>query len=194
MASLQKKSVAELRTLCEQQGIDYTGLKKAQLIEKLNECNDEMHDSSDHEDKDDHEQVEIDNNELLEPTVADSEAILALKLKIKLAQIESANYEKQLAASKESKADSKPWIIDRGTVANVPKMLNDDAHSFFLNFEKAMTINGINKEHWAQLLPSKLNARAAKVYSRLSVDKCKCYETIKSEVLNAFCLTSRVYM
>jgi hypothetical protein len=51
----------------------------------------------------------------------------------------------------------------------------------------------VSRQDWSLYLPACLNARAMKVYPRLTLDYCKDYDVVKREVLIKFRLTARAY-
>ena len=49
----------------------------------------------------------------------------------------------------------------------------NDVLSFFNFFEKTCTLHGIQGQHVTRILPSLLNEKANKIYSRLDIDTCR---------------------
>ena len=66
--------------------------------------------------------------------------------------------------------------------------------SFFNVFEKICTLHGIEGHQLARILPSLLNEKANKIYSRLVIDTCRSYDSVKTEILRGFRLSSKAYL
>ena len=56
----------------------------------------------------------------------------------------------------------------RGYRGQLPHM-QDDVLAFFYELEKTLHLNNVPQTEWAKLLPSLLNAKAAKCYSHLTI-------------------------
>jgi len=54
-------------------------------------------------------------------------------------------------------------------------------------------LHDVSRQQWSYYLPSCLNSRVMKVYSRLTLEQCKVYESVKREILESFRLTARTY-
>ena len=80
--------------------------------------------------------------------------------------------------------------------SNLKKMAEQttDVWSFFNVFEKTCTLHGIQGQQVARILPSLLNEMANKIYSRLDIDKCRSYDSVKTEILRGFRLSTKAYL
>ena len=78
--------------------------------------------------------------------------------------------------------------------SNFTKMTEqtNDVLSFFNVFEKTCTLHGIQGQQVARILPSLLNEKANKIYSRLDIDTCRSYDSVKTESLRGFRLVRRL--
>ena len=57
----------------------------------------------------------------------------------------------------------------------------NDVLSFFNVFEKTCTLHGIQGQQVARILPILLNEKAKKIYSRLDIDTCRSYDSVKTD-------------
>ena len=64
----------------------------------------------------------------------------------------------------------------------------------FLMFLKTCTLHGIRDQQLARILPSLLNEKANKMYSRLHIDTYRSYDSVKTEILRSFRLSSKAYL
>ena len=77
--------------------------------------------------------------------------------------------------------------------SNFQKMVEqtNDVLSFFNVFEKTCTLHGIQGQQVARILPSLLNEKANKIYSRSDIDTCRSYDSVKTEILRGFRLSPK---
>ena len=77
--------------------------------------------------------------------------------------------------------------------SNLKKMVEqtNDVLSFFNVFEKTCTLHGIQDQQLARILPSLLNEKANKIYSRLDIETCRSYDSVKTEILRGFRLSPK---
>ena len=66
-------------------------------------------------------------------------------------------------------------------------------HSILIVFEKTCNWHGIQGQQLAGILPSLLNEKANKMYSRLDIDTCRSYDSVKTEILRGFRLSPKAY-
>ena len=199
MSELDKKTVAELKLLCQSKGLSVSGLKKAQLIQLLTDSHDSDNDDTVYDDtsgnaittddKDDSESVE----DVVEiPSVSvDSESIENLKLQVTLAKLEITKLKLQANMSHSSAKTN--ISVDHSMKGLLPNMTTD-AVSFFQAFEKTLQLHSVSRDVWSKYLPAHLNAKATKVYARLSIEQCSDYDVVKREILSAFRLTGKAYL
>ena len=55
-------------------------------------------------------------------------------------------------------------------------------------------MHGIQGQQVARFLPSLLNEKAIKIYSRLDIDTCLSYDAVKTEILRGFRLSLKAYL
>ena len=55
-------------------------------------------------------------------------------------------------------------------------------------------MHGIQGQQVARILPSWLNEKANKIYSRLDIDTCRSYDSVKTEILRDFRLSPKAYL
>ena len=83
----------------------------------------------------------------------------------------------------------------RDVKAFLPTMReNDDILTFVMTFERALELNGIDRGVWARLLPAQLNQKAMQIFTRLSLEESRDYDTAKRAILNGFKLDSSSYL
>ena len=70
----------------------------------------------------------------------------------------------------------------------------NDVLSFLNVFEKTCTLNGIQGQQLARILPSMLNEKANQIYSHLDIDTCRSYDSINTEILRGFRLSPKAYL
>jgi hypothetical protein len=209
MSTYTDKTVVELRLLCKAKKLICSKLKKAELIQLLldNESviatdgstgsGDGGSDSVDEAD----ESID-DEDEVVLPALGVSKSssdVTSLELQIKLAELEielaklkgGVNSSGTLVSSTVNGGKPK---IDQSVKGLLPQMGgNSDCLNFFHVFERTLEMHDVSKQQWSYYLPSCLNARAMKVYSRLTLEQCKMYESVKREILVSFRLTARTY-
>ena len=195
--------VAQLRQLCTDNGMSITGLRKAELIAALVEF--EANGSevvisvngteNAHDVGGDISSVGEDAAAIsLEPLSTDSQEIIALKLKLQLAKIELNLRQTPVAST--PVAQNSAMSIERELKGLLPKMSvsDDEIISFFNAFERTLELYGADQSSYARLLPGCLSAKASKVYSKLSFEQSKCYDTVKREILSSFKLDANSYL
>jgi len=75
-------------------------------------------------------------------------------------------------------------------------MSAEDAHvlSLFSSYGRTIALNNIPEIARARYLPGCLNAKATNVYSCLTLEQCKSYDAVKTEILSTFRLNARTYL
>ena len=188
-----KMRISKLQELCAEKRFDCAGLKKAQMLALLrhtdaNAASDIAADASDSAVESD---VEVESDGAADDSVAigESEKIIALRLKLQLAQAERISQKERMEAEfvvmkHEEKLAETEWIRERermsllgaagaasqiGTDGDGPSgvfrghlpHMSDDTLAFFHALEKTFQLNNIAQSDWTKLLPSMLNAKAA---------------------------------
>ena len=121
----------------------------------------------------------------------ESNAVLELRLELKLIEAEKAAKREEWEMQKEriqllgmqgADGNTQEWSIGSGADKEfrglLPKMFDsaDEVLEFFHAFEKCLKLHGVNKESWGKLLPAQLSPKATKVYSHLTIAECKQYD------------------
>src|ERR1043165_9447767 len=75
----------------------------------------------------------------------------------------------------------------------VPKFDEANIEHYFISFEKAMTIHKFPRDKWTALLHPQLTGKAQQVFSELSLEGCKNYDTLKQALLTAFARVPEFY-
>ena len=92
-------------------------------------------------------------------------------------------------------------VIRRGYVGEpkfrgpkiVPYDEKDEMDSYLQRFERYADVQGWKKESWAIYLSALLRGRSLDVYSRLTPDQAKDYDTLRNSLLRAYSLTEEGY-
>ena len=142
--------------------------------------------------------------EKLELQTADQERQRAYELAMKQLEIDAANAaaaaaQTAAASSFNSPAGhssvlptSPPFRVDTA-VKLVPKFDEKDIESFLIGFEKVAELNNFPRDKYAAILQAHLTGKALKVFTELSTDDCKDYDTLKAALLSAYAVVSEVY-
>ena len=219
MSLYKRFTKAQLRQLCEQRGIDANDCKtKAQLIEAI-EQNDLRNDVVIDDNDDGIEYPSVGEQNDVEHVSDDEEAsgaglsrageskadeIVALRLRLELAREERKAREREWEIEKErfelrntvrgrdQQARGMPDLKEIKAI--LPNFCDSDALTFFVSFERILELNEIDRSLWSKLVPGQLSARALKIFSRLSLQETKSYETVKNPILNGFKLDDAAYL
>ena len=147
----------------------------------------------------------------------DSEAVVALKLRLAIAQEERRAREEERKAREQERlaqerayemrtslpatADGRLNVLSPAAVeirdvkALLPQMADDsDPLTFFLSTERVLELNFVDKSQWARLIPAQLSAKALKIFARLSLDESRCYDTVKRAILTGYKLDANSYL
>ena len=68
----------------------------------------------------------------------------------------------------------------------IPKFDNGDIENYLRTFEKAVVMNNIPKEQWANLLFSQLSLKSREVFQALDLEELMDYDVVKERVLLAY--------
>ena len=234
MSALTKLKVAELRKLCDDNGLLHSGLKKSALIDLLKQHTATgqslNYDVADDDQEDDEIVMTEHNTDVIASSSVSTQQpftpaaaaavdssndsnLLALQLKLQIAQIEQATQLSQMEFEKakwERERERAQHQSDLGVLHHVgearpprdlkgilPRMANDDsadALAFFHAFELALQQNDVSESEWCKYLPACLSPKAAKVYALLTLDESKNYQFVKSQILQNFRLTPSAYL
>ena len=218
MPGLSKLKLAELRVMAEANGIDVTGLTRAQLIEQLSSVDNQeesgddgpVHGDEANEDEDDDEVV-LTGAGQTPPGDTLTPEILAIKLQLELEEKRKERVAAEVAADRErleierERAQLRAGAGQHGPVSTscyvpsdikgmLPSMQGEDVVGFFNAFERVLEMYEVDESLWAKLLAPHLSQKATRVYSRLSLDQCKCYATVKEQILVSYKCSSKVYL
>ena len=208
MSSYKGLKVAELRQICIDKGLSVTGLRKADILQLLSDNDHVVENVLSHEsDSDDETGSGMDASDAGDDVTAggsrqatdQSDAVEQLKLQLQIAKLEfeSLKLKSKLDCRSKTVAVSDDFVkhASRDVNALLPTMHNSvtDVIAYFTTFEKTLHLHGVDRNTWHLYLPGKLNAKAAKVYSQLSLEQSRDYALIKQEILNNLKLTSKSY-
>ena len=143
--ALSKLNLQHLRDVCQEKDIDHSGLhRKKDLIERINE-----------------------NREARQATVEDDDVENEAEREMMRERVE-------LGFQGEEMRDAGAFVTNSLTEIKFQKMVEqtNDVLSFFNVFEKTCNLHGIQGQHVSRILPSLLNEKANKIYSRLDIDTC----------------------
>mgnify|MGYP003438739566 CR=1 FL=1 len=76
--------------------------------------------------------------------------------------------------------------IPRDIRGMLPSMQGEDVIGFFNAFERVLEMHDVERSVWSKLLAPHLSQKATRVYSRLSLEQCKCYATVKEHILMSY--------
>ena len=208
MSSYKGLKVAELRQICIDKGLSVTGLRKTDILQLLADNDHVVENVLSHEsDSNDETGSGMDASDADDDVTAggsrqatdQSDAVEQLKLQLQIAKLEfeSLKLKSKLDCRSKTVAVSDDLVkhASRDVNALLPTMHNSvtDVIAYFTTFEKTLHLHGVDRNTWHLYLPGKLNAKAAKVYSQLSLEQSRDYALIKQEILNNLKLTSKSY-
>ena len=142
----------------------------------------------------------------------ESTDILRLRLQLELARAEERKFqadkervqaEREMMREKvellfqgEEMRDAGPFAATSLPEIKFKKMVEqtNDVLSFFNVFEKTCTLHGIQGRQLARILPSLLSEKANKIYSRLDIETCRSYDSVKAEILRGLRLNPKAYL
>ena len=210
--NLNRLTKKQLIEKCDERGIETEGLLKQAILEKLKQFELEKTNKST-SDKDGGAHAEDDSGSEDEKEDDDGGSVHedphfqdsgGLKLKLINADTERMKMELELIREKarlglgqgpDSNQVSSTNIGIGNKMSKLPAQgEQEDALSFFLNFEKIACLNDVAEVHWAKILPSLLNSTLKTHYARLPIEICREYQQTKSELLKASRMTARFYL
>ena len=89
-------------------------------------------------------------------------------------------------------SSTQPFRVD-AAVKLVPKFNENDVESFLLTFERIATLNSWPKDKYTAILQALLTGKALKVFSELTTEQCKNYETLKAALLLSYAVVPEVH-
>ena len=206
MANLyESKTVKQLKDILRSRGLDHRAKRKADLIKLLTE--DDKLESAvyteinvvENEDISDNDDEEIQfGNKLVDTDMnlsEESDKVKALRLELEIAKVNLQR--EQLNPAKTAVIQSSVNCFSglSGIKAKLPVMsANCDVISFFAGLEKVLQVNGVTEDAWSKLLPTTLNERCLKVYSKLSVTDCSDYNVIKAAIFESCKVNAHSYL
>src|SRR6218665_3945549 len=220
MYSKMKKK--ELEQECGKRGIVYSGLDKKELVKRLQEH--EEVEGSEYEEVEndgegsDEEQEDDGDNDGGENDGGNAAVVSDGQMKLSLLKAEERRFqaeERKVKAERERMAMEMEMLRERArlgliqpnstisgddvtvthSAVKLPTMLeNEEILQYFHAFERTATLNGVNEQRWARMLPSLLNSKMRAHYNRLSIEVCTDYKRVKLALLNSCQITSKNYM
>lgn len=106
--------------------------------------------------------------------------------KLKLQQIQSDSVSSSTASVNLSLSNVKTKLPEMTPISDVVM--------FFGSLERTLQINGVNRNDWSKVVPTVLNDKCLKIYSKLSVEECMNYDTIKSAIFDACKVSAHCYL
>jgi len=99
----------------------------------------------------------------------------------------------QLQPGPDRRTPDNAFRID-SAVKLMPRLTSEnDIDVYLVTFEKIALLNKWPQEYWSALLQTQLRGKGLKVFSELSTQACRNYDTLKQAVLTAYELCSDVY-
>src|SRR6218665_452987 len=217
-----KMAKKELEQECGKRGIVYSGLDKKELVKRLQEH--EEVEGSEYEEVEndgegsDEEQEDDGDNDGGENDGGNAAVVSDGQMKLSLLKAEERRFqaeERKVKAERERMAMEMEMLRERArlgliqpnstisgddvtvthSAVKLPTMLeNEEILQYFHAFERTATLNGVNEQRWARMLPSLLNSKMRAHYNRLSIDVCTDYKRVKLALLNSCQITSKNYM
>jgi len=132
----------------------------------------------------------------------ESETVTELRLRLALAREERLMQEQAWNIEQQRAGMTNGVSIDHNALnmgvkdikSLLPTLCDTDVLSFFLTYERVLTINDVDVSLWSRLLPGQLSPRALKTFSRLSIEETQDYQKIKSAILTAYKLDAASYL
>src|SRR6218665_2692113 len=126
--------------------------------------------------------------------MAERERVMMEKEKIEL-EMAMLSQKASLGLIQPNSTVSEGDVTVTHSAVKLPTMLeNEEILQYFHAFERTATLNGVNEQRWARMLPSLLNIKMRAHYNRLSIDVCTDYTRVKLALLNSCQITSKNYM
>ena len=75
----------------------------------------------------------------------------------------------------------------------IPRFNDHDIETFLISFEKIAELNQFPRDKYSAILQAHLTGKALKVFTELSLEECKDYDTLKQALLTAYAVVPEVY-
>ena len=198
-APLNKMTLRQLRTMCEEQGLDSQGLKKPQLVELLEQYADGGESDEGQEAEEEH--VGVDSSDDDDDLEIDVSKYNPQQLEFKLISArlkemrERVKTERQLKALREGGGGPSVDVAAvHGNMRDLlPTMDDNNVLDFFNSYERVMMLNDVPDSLWHKWLSGKLSVKANQVYSKIPIEQCRDYAAVKVAILDAYKLNARRY-
>src|SRR5688572_27183790 len=190
-----KMKRAELGEECEKRGIEWNGLTRKGMIERLEDY-EKAEESGEGTENEDTGGDESGRDQLkLELIRAEKEKIQAERERM---EMEMALNQQRAQLGLLPTAASVP-VTDLPNSVNFSKLPSmadgEDLASYFHSFEKVASLQGIDVSKWARILPSLLNPAIRLHYNhRLKTETCADYNETKLALLNACRMNAKFYL
>ncbi len=185
MSAYKSMKVVDLCALCDERGVSHAGLKKDDIIAAL-----EYYDQAADVDDLDNDHVSSEGSasegedvDSAEPGAVESSEIRALQLRLQLAReqrkmMESRERLQAAGGAGIGRGRNEGFVFEKPIL---PRMTEStDLLAWFNTFERALLLSDVPRSQWGRLLPGCMSEKAAKIYSKLSVDKCRDYDFVKA--------------
>ena len=189
-----KMKRAELGEECEKRGIEWNGLTRKGMIERLEDY-EKAEESGEGTENEDTGGDESGRDQLkLELIRAEKEKIQAERERM---EMEMALNQQRAQLGLLQTAASVP-VTDLPNSVNFSKLPSmgdgEDLASYFHSFEKVASLQGIDESKWARILPSLLNPAIRLHYNRLKTETCADYKETKIALLSACRMNAKFYL
>jgi len=78
-------------------------------------------------------------------------------------------------------------------VCLIPRINDHDIETIQISFENVAALNQFPRDKYSAILQAHLTGKALKVFTELSTEECKDYDTLKKALLTAYAVVPEVY-
>ena len=107
-------------------------------------------------------------------------------------ELRRVKLEAGLAGTEPAQSRPPPFRVDTA-VKPIPKFNEHDIESFLISFEKIAELNAFPKDKYAAVLQAHLTEKALEFFTKLSVQQCQEYNTLKEALPTAYSIVPEVY-
>jgi len=92
-----------------------------------------------------------------------------------------------------SRREGPTTFLVENAVRLIPKFQDTDTETFLLFFEKIAALNNFPQDKYTAILQTHLTAKALKVFTELTTEECRNYQSLKKALLTAYAVVPEVY-
>jgi len=92
-----------------------------------------------------------------------------------------------------ARREGRPPFLVENAVRLIPKFQDTDIETFLLSFEKIAALNNFPQDKYTAILQAHLTGKALKVFTELTTEECRNYQTLKKALLTAYAVVPEVY-